>query len=120
MQCLPVSLVYFLYYLTHLPVGRKKCILVNEVTTLRHHAEAHFAGKYRKWAKQHLFESMLPGDVKAHKENAAQQSINAHLTECKVAERVIPYSSKLFRQAAVEWLMATDQVRLSSSTQNHD
>jgi hypothetical protein len=31
---------------------------------------------------------MLPGDVKAHKEKAehAQQTINAHLTERKLAE----------------------------------
>jgi hypothetical protein len=78
-----------------------------------------FATKYRKWANQHSFESMLPGDVKARKENAAQQRINAHLTEHK-AERVIPYSDKLFKQAAIEWLVATDQVRLPSSIQNHD
>ncbi|KAG1796005.1 uncharacterized protein HD556DRAFT_1234915, partial [Suillus plorans] len=83
-------------------------VLVNEITTLRRHAEAHFSGKYRKWANQHSFESMLPGDVKARKENAAQQRINAHLTEHK-AERVVPYSDKLFRQAAIEWLVATDQ-----------
>ncbi|KAG1740188.1 uncharacterized protein EDB91DRAFT_1053373, partial [Suillus paluster] len=94
--------------------------LVNEITTLRRHAEAHFSGKYRKWANQHSFESMLPGDVKACKENATQQSINAHLTEHKVAERVVPYSDKLFKQAAIEWLVAADQVRLPSSIQNHD
>ncbi|KAG1906237.1 uncharacterized protein F5891DRAFT_942271, partial [Suillus fuscotomentosus] len=83
--------------------------LVNEITTLHRHAEAHFSGKYRKWANQHSFKSMLPGDVKARKENAAQQRINAHLTEHK-AKRVVPYSDKLFRQAAIEWLVATDQV----------
>jgi hypothetical protein len=26
----------------------------------------------------------------------------------------------LFKQAAIEWLVATDQVRLPSSIQNHD
>jgi hypothetical protein len=72
--------------LTHLHVDRKKCVLVNEITTLCCHAEAHFAAKYRKWANQHSFEPMLPGNVKARKENAAQQSINAHLTEHKVNE----------------------------------
>ncbi|KIK32049.1 hypothetical protein CY34DRAFT_102325, partial [Suillus luteus UH-Slu-Lm8-n1] len=35
--------------------------------------------------------------------------INAHLTERKLDERVIPYSDKLFKQAAIEWLVATDQ-----------
>ncbi|KAG2346964.1 hypothetical protein BDR05DRAFT_877854 [Suillus weaverae] len=92
-------------------INRKQCILVNESTTLRCHAEANFAGKYRQWAKKHSFESMLPGDIKARKEKAeqAQQTINSHLTECKLAERVIPYSDKLFKRAAIEWLVATDQ-----------
>ncbi|KAG2070885.1 hypothetical protein BDR04DRAFT_1017378 [Suillus decipiens] len=72
--------------LTHLHVDRKKCVLINEIATLCCHAEAHFAAKYHKWANQHLSESMLPGNVKACKENSVQQSINAHLTECKVAE----------------------------------
>ncbi|KAG1784419.1 uncharacterized protein HD556DRAFT_1315092 [Suillus plorans] len=64
----------------------KKCILVNKATTLRHHAETHFGGKYRKWASEHSFKSMLPGDIKARKENTVQQRINAHLTECKLDE----------------------------------
>ncbi|KAG1838015.1 hypothetical protein DFJ58DRAFT_846224 [Suillus subalutaceus] len=87
----------------------KACILVNEISTLHRHAEAKFSGKYREWAKEHLFESMLPGDVKARKDNAAQQSINAHLTEWKLAEKVVSYLDKLFKQAAIKWLVATDQ-----------
>ncbi|KAG2033657.1 hypothetical protein BDR03DRAFT_871638 [Suillus americanus] len=94
-------------------INRKQCILVNESTTLRRHAEANFAvrGKYRQWAKKHSFESMLPGDIKSRKEKAeqAQQTINSHLTERKLAERVIPYSDKLFKRAAIKWLVATDQ-----------
>jgi hypothetical protein len=56
----------------------------------------------------------LPGNVKAEKDKAAQaqQSINAHMTERKLSERVVPYSDKLFKKAAVEWLIATDQVSL--------
>ncbi|KAG2097410.1 hypothetical protein BD769DRAFT_1369083, partial [Suillus cothurnatus] len=84
-------------------------ILINKATTLHRHAEAHFGGKYRKWASEHSFESMLPGDIKARKEHTAQQQINAHLTECKLDEQVIPYSNKLFKQATIEWLVATDQ-----------
>lgn len=59
---------------------------------------------------------MLPGDVKARKKTAErnQQAIDAHLTERKLAERVILYSDKLFKKAAIEWLVATDQVRLYS------
>ncbi|KAG1734012.1 hypothetical protein EDD22DRAFT_787952, partial [Suillus occidentalis] len=82
--------------------------LVNEIATLCCHTEAHFAAKYHKWANQHSFKLMLPGDVKACKENAAQQRINAHLTKHK-DKRVIPYSDKLFKQAAIKWLVATDQ-----------
>ena len=61
-----------------------------------------------------MFESMLPGDVKGRKEKAerVQQTINSHLTERKLAERVVPYSDKVFKQAAIEWLVATDQVSL--------
>jgi len=60
---------------------------------------------------------MLPGDVKARKEKAerAQQTINSHLTERKLAERVVPYSDKLFKKAAIEWLIATDQVTSDSA-----
>ncbi|KAG1786128.1 uncharacterized protein HD556DRAFT_1313686 [Suillus plorans] len=72
---------------------RKQCMLVNETTTLRRHAEANFAGKYCTWAKQNSFESMLPGDVKARKDKAEheQQIITSHLTERKIAEHVVPY-----------------------------
>jgi hypothetical protein len=57
---------------------------------------------------------MLPGDVKARKVKAerAQQTINSHLIERKLAERVLPYSDKLFKKAAIEWLVTTDQVSL--------
>jgi hypothetical protein len=57
---------------------------------------------------------MLPGDVKARKKQAehAQQTIDSHLTERKLAERVVPYSDKWFKKAAIEWLVATDQVCL--------
>jgi hypothetical protein len=54
----------------------------------------------------------LPGDVAAEKKKVmqAQQTIDAHVTEHKILERVIPYSDQLFRKAAIEWLIATDQV----------
>ena len=111
---------------------RKHCVLVNEPTTLCCHAEANFSvcycippfswmliyyisqGKYQTWVKKVRFNSMLPSNVKAWKEKAqhTQQTINSHLTECKLAKRVLPYSDKLFRKAAIEWLAATDQVSL--------
>jgi hypothetical protein len=55
--------------------------------------------------------SKLPGDVVAEKKAAqAQQTIDAHMTKCKLSECVIPYSHQLFRRAAIEWLIKTDQV----------
>jgi hypothetical protein len=64
---------------------------------------------------------MLPGDVKARKAKTehAQQTINAHLIEQKLAERVVPYSDKLFKKAAIEWLIATDQVSMPYSLLCH-
>jgi len=55
---------------------------------------------------------MLPGDITARKQKVeqAQQTLDADLTERKLSEHVIPYSHKLFRSAAIEWLVATDQV----------
>ncbi|KAG2087063.1 hypothetical protein BD769DRAFT_1373243, partial [Suillus cothurnatus] len=85
--------------------------IVNETSTLRRHAEAKFAGKYRTWAKANAFTSKLPGDLAAKKRKAAQaqQQIDVHLTECKLSERTVPYTHQNFRKAAIEWLVATDQ-----------
>jgi hypothetical protein len=60
------------------------------------------------------FESKLPGDVADQKEaiQKSQQTIDSHLREKKLSEQVIPYSDKLFKQAAIEWLIAKDQVCL--------
>jgi hypothetical protein len=54
--------------------------------------------------------SKLPGDVKKRKEAAevVTRTLDPDLRERKVEH--IPYSHKNFRQAAVEWLVATDQV----------
>ncbi|KAJ6618035.1 hypothetical protein B0H10DRAFT_1796135, partial [Mycena sp. CBHHK59/15] len=72
---------------------------------------------YRKWAKKHNFESRLEEDVQARKKAATeaeeakqklqQQSLDPHLKE--KPERVVPYSDQLFLDAAVEWLIGTDQ-----------
>ena len=59
------------------------------------------------------FESKLPGDIKKRKEatEKAERTLDRDLKEKKLTERVLPYTDKLFRQAAIEWLVATDQVR---------
>ncbi|KAI0277661.1 hypothetical protein BC826DRAFT_927679 [Russula brevipes] len=37
------------------------------------------------------------------------RTLDSDLVEKKLSERVVHYSHKLFRQVAVEWLVATDQ-----------
>lgn len=70
-------------------------------------------GKYHNWAKSVNFISKLPGDIKKRKAAAeeATRTLDRDLREKKPSEWVVPYSDKLFRQAAVEWLVATDQVK---------
>jgi hypothetical protein len=72
-------------------------------------------GKYRKWAQAAKFESRLLGDVKKCKAAAelVTRTLVRNLREKKVTERVIKYTDRSFRQAAIEWLVATDQVRMS-------
>jgi hypothetical protein len=72
-------------------------------------------GKYHDWAKRANFESKLPGDVKKRKAAAEQftRTLDRDLTERKLTEHVLPYTDKNFRQAAIEWLVATDQVSCS-------
>ena len=38
------------------------------------------------------------------------RTLDRDLREKKISEWVVPYSHKIFRRAAVEWLVATDQV----------
>ncbi|KAG6873381.1 hypothetical protein C0993_001496 [Termitomyces sp. T159_Od127] len=70
-------------------------------------------GKYQKWAQENNFESKLPGNVKKHKADAehAVQTWDQDLREKKLNKCVIKYTDKVFRKAAIEWLVATDQVQ---------
>ena len=52
-------------------------------------------------------------DAEQAKAKLHQQTLDPHLRE--KPERVVPYSDALFREAAVEWLIATDQVSFSTS-----
>jgi len=58
----------------------------------------------------------LPNAVKQAKEAAEidrdtqQSNLDGHLRKIPQQERVVPYSDKLFREVAIEWLIATDQV----------
>ena len=64
------------------------------------------------WAKGASFESKLPGDIAARKKKVeqAQRTLDASLVEKKLTKKVVPYSDQLFKTAAIQWLVATDQV----------
>ena len=56
---------------------------------------------------------MLPKDSKSRRQATmkdTQQRLDPHLEEKRPVERVIPYTDDLFCNAAIEWLVSTDQV----------
>ena len=61
---------------------------------------------------------MLPKAAKAAKEKQQQTLLDGHLKEIPKSEPVKPYSDSGFREAAIEWLIATDQVRNPCFYQN--
>ncbi|KAG1792995.1 uncharacterized protein HD556DRAFT_1213692, partial [Suillus plorans] len=85
---------------------------VNEITTMRRHMDALHRNEYIQWAKDNKFMSMLPKDTKRRKLDAAADSqarLDTHLREPQPKEQIIPYSDAIFREAAIEWLIETDQ-----------
>ncbi|KAI0057137.1 hypothetical protein BV25DRAFT_1767759, partial [Artomyces pyxidatus] len=88
--------------------------IVNEITTLRHHPESRHAGVYRTWAAKNKFISKLPNDVKAQKEKALQAALkqsqlDPHLRPPDVKEKKVHYTDQIFHEAAIQWLVDTDQ-----------
>ena len=57
---------------------------------------------------------MLPEDSKARRaallESLRQTNVTKHFSEAKPEDKPSPYSDELFRQAAVQYLIETDQV----------
>jgi len=56
---------------------------------------------------------MLPKDTKNRRQVAkadTQQCLDPHLEEKLPKERFIQYTDDLFHEAAIEWLVSTDQV----------
>ena len=51
------------------------------------------------------------------KDEAQQRTLDRDLQ--KIPERAVPYSHNSFRQAAIEWVVATDQVSLIVSDPLH-
>ncbi|KAJ7346089.1 hypothetical protein DFH08DRAFT_701237, partial [Mycena albidolilacea] len=88
--------------------------IVAQATTLRRHLESDHYNTYHKWAKKEGFTSALPGDRRKQKKEASdtldsQPTLDNHLRDIPPKERIIPYSREAFRQAAIEWLVATNQ-----------
>ncbi|KAJ7023587.1 hypothetical protein C8F04DRAFT_956605, partial [Mycena alexandri] len=89
--------------------------IVAEASTLRRHLESFHYPKYHQWAKKHSFTSALSCDKKAAKKAAeadadkTQTTLDSSLREIPVKEKIIPYSDALFREAAIEWLVSTNQ-----------
>ena len=62
---------------------------------------------------------MLPRDVTnrknaLEKEAQRQQTLDGHLQELSPKEQVIRYTEQRFREAAIEWLIVTDQASIIS------
>jgi hypothetical protein len=61
---------------------------------------------------------MLPDDTK-HRKNLAkaaaanlrQPAIDEHFTQATPEDKPMPYTDALFQEAAIEWLIETNQVR---------
>ena len=58
---------------------------------------------------------MLPGDSKARREKAkeklSQTLVDDHYEVQKPEDKPKPYSHALWQEAAIQWLIETDQVR---------
>ena len=57
---------------------------------------------------------MLPEDSKARRDAAAeklkQSQVDDHFTVILEEEKPMPYSDEFFKEAAIQWLIETDQV----------
>ncbi|KAF8144960.1 hypothetical protein K438DRAFT_1631002 [Mycena galopus ATCC 62051] len=91
--------------------------LVADVSTNRRHYAKFHKPEYHAWCEKNDFESKLEEDAKARlqaqkaeelkKKILKQQSLDPHLRE-KPA-RPAPYTDELLIDAAIQWLIATDQ-----------
>ncbi|KAF8499369.1 hypothetical protein JB92DRAFT_2555294, partial [Gautieria morchelliformis] len=71
---------------------------------------------YNKWACTHNFDSKLPKVLKAKPVQAEdavarfeQGMLDEHLKEIPKKEQVVPFSNMILRDAAIEWVIVTDQ-----------
>ncbi|KAJ7265072.1 hypothetical protein C8J57DRAFT_1069374 [Mycena rebaudengoi] len=88
--------------------------IVADPSTCRRHLASLHEPAYHKWCEATGFVSHLAKDVKAR--NAAAADAAKALAQTKLAphlrerpERIVPYTDKIWLDAALEWLVATDQ-----------
>jgi len=94
-------------------------ILIGRMLTSWHHL---LQAKYDLWCLKNDFESKLPKAIKSCKEaqaaveDAKQLMLHPHLKERPPPETYVAYSDALFCEAAIEWLVSTDQVCIFTSS----
>ncbi|KAL1711938.1 hypothetical protein EV715DRAFT_174976, partial [Schizophyllum commune] len=78
--------------------------------TLRRHLQGQHKVPYMKFCKENEFESKLPRDVKQRKAESMSKEKQTSLDKSLVAAApVIPYSDSLFKRAAAEFIVETNQ-----------
>ncbi|KAJ8503453.1 hypothetical protein ONZ45_g10852 [Pleurotus djamor] len=91
--------------------GNSQYVFAADVSTLRRHLEAYHRGLYLEWCQANKFVSKLPKD-RAHAKKAAQQSTSQQLLTSHLVvnpDTPITYSESTFREAALGWLVQTNQ-----------
>ena len=116
-------------------INRITVDLVDEHTTLRRHMASkhkvsilfhlnasqfnfYMQGLYRRWCKSANFLSMIPEDAKARHAEAItkmeQTQVDDHFHRVGPEDKPMPYSDGAFKDAAIRWLIETDQVPIST------
>jgi hypothetical protein len=70
---------------------------------------------YKKWAKRNNFDSMLPKDAQERRKSLAdtnlrQSAVDDHFKVARPEDKPGLYTDDLFQEAAIEWLIETNQV----------
>ncbi|KAJ7868991.1 hypothetical protein B0H14DRAFT_2221360, partial [Mycena olivaceomarginata] len=86
----------------------------SQLSTLRRHLERFHKPEYYAWCRKENFESMLPCDTAARRAKVAisigiQSTLDGHMGPCPAATKKVKYSAETFQDAAVKWIIATDQ-----------
>lgn len=106
-------------FVTHLSTARRHLQAVHSVCLLsvsNQKSTHQQQGEYYKWCKETGFVSMLPNDTQKRRKEAesvgmipTQGSLDDHV---QPMEKMKGYSDEEWKDAAIEWLISTDQVCL--------